>query len=427
MQIETCSLLRRNLGQRGDLHMKILQLSAVATVLLLAACAPQEITTEDTKDNVPVVETAKVSKSDLVNTTELSGIAMPSKQVPILTANPLNVEKVHVKVGDTVQKGDLLVSLDASEATKQLNEARQAAADIDNAVKEAESKATPDQSQEIQQAQKELEASMNKSESLLEEAQNGDVTSSDLVQSGLEVSLKQAKLAQKSLSQISLTPDMLPQLKQQKQQANQAVSQAEQVVASTRLTAPISGTIADVSAVENGIAAPNTPLMTVIDQSNVDATFQVNSYQVSQLKAGNPIKLTFDGVTQEFTSTISTVSPTADPETGLFTVKAPIENAKNQVKGGMKATGEVTIDSLSDALVIPSSAISYDEEQAYVYVVNGKKAVKTPITLGFTNDDQYQVVDGLKADDIVVTDGKDQIQDGNEVKQRASEEQDENS
>lgn len=407
--------------------MKILQLSAVATVLLLAACAPQEITTEDTKDNVPVVETAKVSKSDLVNTTELSGLAMPSKQVPILTANSLNVEKVHVKVGDTVQKGDLLVSLDASEATKQLNEARQAAADIDKAVKEAEAKAIPDQSQELQQAQKELEASMNKSESLLEEAQSGDVSSSDLVQSGLEVSLKQAKLAQKSLSQISLTPDMLPQLKQQKQQANQAVAQAEQIVASTRLTAPISGTIADVSAVENGIAAPNTPLMTVIDQSNVDATFQVNSYQVSQLKAGNPIKLTFDGVTQEFTSTISTVSPTADPETGLFTVKAPIENAKNQVKGGMKATGEVTIDSLSDALVIPSSAISYDEEQAYVYIVNGKKAVKTPITLGFTNDDQYQVVDGLKANDIVVTDGKDQIQDGNEVKQRASEEQDENS
>ncbi|MCG3056154.1 hypothetical protein KZ287_28720, partial [Escherichia coli] len=103
-------------------------------------------------------------------------------------------------------------------------------------------------------------------------------------------------------------------------------------------------------------------------------------------------------VTQEFTSKISTVSPTANPETGLFTVKAPIENAKSQVKGGMKATGEVTIDSLSDALVIPSSAISYDEEQAYVYIVNGKKAVKTPITLGFANDDQYQVVDGLKAD-----------------------------
>ncbi|MBY6086613.1 efflux RND transporter periplasmic adaptor subunit [Priestia flexa] len=407
--------------------MKILQLSAVATVLLLAACAPQEITTEDTKDNIPVVETAKVSKSDLVNTTELSGVAMPSKQVPIVTANPLNVEKVHVKVGDTVQKGDLLVSLDASEATKQLNEARQAAADISKAVKEAEAKATPDQSQEIKQAQKELEASMNKSESLLEEAQNGDVTSSDLVQSGLEISLNQAKLAQKSLSQISLTPDMLPQLKQQQQQANQAVAQAEQIVASTRLTAPISGTIADVSAVENGIAAPSTPLMTVIDQSNVDATFQVNSYQVSQLKAGNQIKLTFDGVTQEFTSKISTVSPTANPETGLFTVKAPIENAKSQVKGGMKATGEVTIDSLSDALVIPSSAISYDEEQAYVYIVNGKKAVKTPITLGFANDDQYQVVDGLKADDVIVTDGKDQIQDGNEVKQRASEKQDENS
>ncbi|TYR79507.1 efflux RND transporter periplasmic adaptor subunit [Priestia megaterium] len=405
--------------------MRIVQIGAV--LLLLTACAPKEITTQDTKDNIPVVETVKVTKSNLVNTIELAGAAMPAKQVPVFAANPLNVEEIHTSIGDVVDKGDLLVSLDASEATKQLNEARQASADIDKAVKEAENASPSSQSGKIEEAQKELNEAVKKSESLLQYSQKNEITSADLLQSSLAISLKQAKLVQQSLSQISLTPDMLPQLKQQQQQANQAVSQAEQLVASTRITAPISGTVADIGVVENGIATPNSPVVTVIDQNNIDATFQVNSYQVSQLKAGNSVTLTFDGVDQKFTTKISSVSPTADPETGLFTVKAPIENAKNQIKGGMKSTAEVTIDSLTDALVIPQEAVSYEEDEPYVFTVEDKKAVRTPITLGFTSGNQYQVVKGLEANDTIVTDGKDQLQNGAKLKERASDKQNENS
>ncbi|WP_110113378.1 efflux RND transporter periplasmic adaptor subunit [Bacillus sp. CGMCC 1.16541] len=397
--------------------MKLVKIAAA--LLLLTACAPKEITTQDTKNNDIVVNTKQVEKSNLVNTTELSGVAMPDKQVPIVAPTPLEVEKVHVSIGDEVSKGDLLVSLDASNATKQLNEAKQAQSDINKAVKEAESATSSNtNSNELDKLQSELNESMKKSEALLEGTQTGAVTPLDLMQSSLDVTLKQAQIAQQSLKQLIPTPDMLPQLKQQQQQANQAVAQAEELVKATRLTAPISGTVAEIGIVEGGIAAPNVPVVTVVDQRDIAATFQVNSYQVSQLKSGNNATVTFDGVDQEFPSKIQTVSPTADPQTSLFTVKVPVSNPQNVIKGGMKATAMVTIDSITDALVVPKEAILYEESEPYVFIAKDNRVTRTPISLGFASGDVYQVVEGLAEKDVIVTDGKERLKDGDTIKER---------
>ncbi|MBM7702559.1 efflux RND transporter periplasmic adaptor subunit [Metabacillus iocasae] len=397
--------------------MKIIKITAA--LLLLTACAPKEITTQDTKNNEIVVDTEQAKKSNLVNTTELSGIAMPDKQVPIVAPTPLEVEKVHVSIGDEVKKGDLLVSLDASNATTQLREAKQVQADLNKAVKEAESATSSNTSQtDLDKLQTELNESMEKSQALLEGTQTGAVTPLDLMQSSLDVTLKQARVAQQSLSQLVPTPDMLPQLKQQQQQANQAVAQAEQLVKATRLTAPINGIVAEVGIVEGGMAAPNIPVVTIVDQRDIAATFQVNSYQISQLKSGNNAIVKFDGINQEFPSTINTVSPTADPQTNLFTVKIPVSNEQNLIKGGMKATAMVTIDSISGALVIPKESILYEENKPYVFVAKDDRVARTPISLGFSSGDVYQVVEGLAENDVIVTNGKERLKDGDTIKER---------
>ncbi|MFC3884403.1 efflux RND transporter periplasmic adaptor subunit [Bacillus songklensis] len=398
-------------------------LTPLALLLLITACGPKEITTEDLENKEIPVKTEKVQREDLSNTVKLSGIAIPAKQIPLFSPAPLTVKKIHKKAGDTVEKGDLLLSLDESTGVQQLKSAKKAASFINEAVAKAESapQALNSKKDSLYKNQQELDKALKEAEQQLNQVQAGELAPSDVLKDSLDIVLKQARLAQQTLTQFQSAQNMLPQLKQQQQQANEAVNQAEKLVHATRITSPIDGMVSEVSVVENGITPPNTPVVTVIDQRQINSTFQVNSYVVSQLNKGNKGIVTFDGVEQEFQAQITSVSPTANPQTGLFTVQIPISNEKQFIKGGMKATATVTVRSLKDVLAIPSSAVLYEKNEPYVFTVENKKAVKTPVSLGFESDGVFQVLEGLENGDKIVVDGQERLKNGDAIQERKSE------
>lgn len=394
-----------------------------AVLLFLTACGPKEITTEDLESKAVSVKTEKVQTKDLSNTVELSGVAVPVKQIPLFSPAPLTVKKIHKNLGDTVRQGDLLLSLDESEAINQLENAKKTASSINEAVAKAESAASSSNENEesLQQAKEELNSALTEAKQQLNQIQDGSVPPADVVKDSLEIVLKQAALAQQTLTQFQAAQSMLPQLKQQQQQAAEAVKQAEKLVQATRMTSPIDGVVSEITVVEKGMTPPSAPVMTVIDQSQIEATFQINSYVVSQLKKGNQSTVTFDGVEQSFQAQISNISPTANPQTGLFTVQIPIPNEKRLVKGGMKATATVIVDSLKDVLVIPAKAIIYEENNPFVFIDKEGKAVKTPVSLGIQNEGNVQVLQGVTKGDKLVVDGKDQLNNGDSLRERKSE------
>lgn len=398
-------------------------LKILAMLLFLTACGPKEITTEDLENRAISVKTEEVQTKDLRSTVELLGFAVPSKQIPLFSPAPLTVKKVHKKLGDSVRQGDLLISLDESEAMKQLESAKKTASFINEAVTKAESAAESSNkgAKSLQQTKAELDSALTEAQQQLNEIQDGNVPPSDIVKDSLEIVLKQAALAQQTLTQFQSAQSMLPQLKQQQHQAAGAVKQAEKLVQATKIVSPIDGTISEITVVENGITPPNAPVMTVIDQSRIEATFQVNSYAVSQLNKGNPSTVTFDGVEQSFQARITNISPTANPQTGLFTVQIPIPNEKQHVKGGMKATATVIVDSLADVLVIPAKAILYEENNPFVFIEIEGKAVKTSVSLGIQNEGNFQVLQGVAKGDKIVVDGQEQLNNGDSLRERKSE------
>ncbi|MDX5474640.1 MAG: efflux RND transporter periplasmic adaptor subunit [Bacillaceae bacterium] len=388
-------------------------------LMFFTACSQKEITSQSTENNKIPITTATVTEKTISNTIELTGTALPSVQVPLVTTSPLTVEKVHVRIGDTVTKGQLIVTLDSQAADEQVQQAKHAINELENALskmKEVE-KAAQNQASlaDIPKLQEELNLSLQNSQSLLDGVKTGAVTSFDLIQSSVEVMLKQAQLAN-AASQLQQIPSFnTAELEVQLQQARNGLKQAEQLVDMTKITSPIDGVVADLNVVEDGIATPQLPVATIIQMETIDATFAVNSYQVSKVKSGQKATVRFDGLSEPFSSEIDIVSPTVDPQTNMFTVTIQVSNTESNILGGMRATAFVNIDELESETVVPVEAILYEENDAYVFIIEDEKAVRRNVTLGFRDDEVVQVLEGLTINDVVAVNGKERLKDGVQI------------
>ena len=111
---------------------------------------------------------------------------------------------------------------------------------------------------------------------------------------------------------------------------------------------------------------------------------------------------------------VSTVSPAAG-QTGMYTVKIELDNAKGLIKSGMMAEVNFTAEKAEDTIVLPRNAVITKEDETYVYVVKGGTAKKVAVELGIEAADTIEIKKGLKKGDDVVTKGQTYISDGEEV------------
>jgi HlyD family secretion protein len=402
---------------------KMRKLVSIAfSLLLLIGCSTgeREITSTDQSKRIYPVEVAQVHVKEISETIDLTGLALPNIYYPIITQTPALVEAVYVNVGDKVKKGDTLIALNKDAAEEQYNLAKKSVTQMQQLSKSSETMRDNTALEQYTSLQQELKTAMERSSALLEGMQTGAVTTLDLAQSTLEVSLLQARLAQAAalLQQGASLSNV--QLDLQLAEAKQKLKQAELLLENMTIKAPIDGYISEVNAFENGIAIPNTPVATIIQIDPIKATFQLNSYQISKVKHGLRATINFEGLDENFQGIVSTVSPTVNTKTNTFEIEIPINNNYANIKGGMKAYAKLTIDKIPNALVIPVSAILYEDEKTFVFIAKDGKAIKQEVTLGFRSGNTHQVLNGINRSDVVVTAGKEKLTTGALIQVRKS-------
>jgi RND family efflux transporter MFP subunit len=392
-------------------------------LLFSTACSQKEITSQNTEINKIPVTIADVTEKNISDTIELVGLAVPEIQVPLLTTSPLTVNQVHVKIGDIVKKGDLIVSLDSEAANDQVVQAQSAVSELENALSKMKEMQQAAENQAslsaIPKLQEDLNQSLEKSQALIDGVDTGAVTSLDLLQSTVDVMLKQAQLAA-AANQVQQMPAFNTiEIEAQLNQARQGLKQAQQMADATSITSPIDGIVSELNVAADGIASPNVPIGTIIQLEQIAVTFQVNSYQVSKLKAGQKAEISFEGLTDTFESTIDTVSPTVNQQTNMFSVTIPVSNSELSIKGGMRATAFVSVDDLEAQTVVTMDAILIELTNSYFYKNEDGKAVRQDVITGFRDNGFMQIVEGLKKDQRVAVNGKERLKDGAEISEQS--------
>jgi RND family efflux transporter MFP subunit len=171
----------------------------------------------------------------------------------------------------------------------------------------------------------------------------------------------------------------------------------------TRVLAPITGTI-DQRTVENGEhVARGATLFTLVRSDVLELAAAVPARRATGLIVGQPVRFTADG--REFEGRVARVSPTIDPATRSLTVYVQVPNEGGRLKGGSFVTGRVIGSTISDALLIPTSALRQSESGApYVYRLEGTVLGQAEVQLGIIDENAgvVQVLGGLSEGDRII-------------------------
>lgn len=176
------------------------------------------------------------------------------------------------------------------------------------------------------------------------------------------------------------------------------------VAGDTRIVAPLTGTVSQRSVEVGERVARGAPLFTVVRSDVLELAAAVSSRLASGLLPGQTVRFTADG--RDFQGRVARVSPTIDPATRSITVYIQIPNEGGRLKGGTFATGRVIGRTISDALVIPTSAVKQSQGDGvpFVYRLEGTVIGQVNVQLGIADDAAgvVQILSGLSEGDRII-------------------------
>lgn len=190
--------------------------------------------------------------------------------------------------------------------------------------------------------------------------------------------------------------------------------------------APFSGST-DISKVRLGdvVVAYQTPLVTIVDNNNMNADFFITENDYVQLGSTDKsireklsqFRLVLpDGALYPYKGTLYSVDNRVDPTTGTLMVRLKFPNPANLLKSGMNCVVRSTQYSTSKVMVIPQKAIQQLLNEYYVYTVNDHGIVsQKKVELGPVSKNMQVIKSGLKPGEKVIVEGIESVRPGVKV------------
>jgi HlyD family secretion protein len=181
-------------------------------------------------------------------------------------------------------------------------------------------------------------------------------------------------------------------------QAQANLSSAQLQLNEATLTAPFDGVVADIPVTVGQTVGTSVAAVDLIDTSSYHVDMNVGESDISRVKVGQDVNLTFDALPGEvFTGTVSYVAPKATIASGvvsyLATATLDPKAANAAVLPGMTTTAAAVVASQTNVLMLPNRAIKTEGRQKVVYVVNGAAQIRVPVETGISDDQFTQVLD----------------------------------
>lgn len=190
----------------------------------------------------------------------------------------------------------------------------------------------------------------------------------------------------------------------------QAIIDRDKPLAYVPVDANMTGTVTQMLVKEGENVSPGQPLMKIADLQTLWANFDVYENQIANFKVGQILQIrvrAFPG--KNIKAKIVFIDPEVNPQTRTITVRALLDNRSGNLKPGMFIQADVTVGNPDKrSITVPASAVLWTGKRSVIYV---KPMHDMPvfelreITLGQRLGDSYEVIDGLKSGEEVVTQG----------------------
>jgi len=203
-----------------------------------------------------------------------------------------------------------------------------------------------------------------------------------------------------------------------------AIDNAQAMLGYTKIIAPLSGR-AGLRQVDQGNiihASDLTGLVIITQLQPIAVQFSLPQQQIVRVNAASakgPLTVDVfgnDGITVIDSGTLKGIDNQVDPTTGTLKLKAEFPNANFQLWPGQFVNVRLKVDTLSNATVVPTSAVQRGPAGAFSYVIgDGDIVTAKPVVVTQQNETDAVIASGLSPSDRVVTTGFANLSDGAKV------------
>ncbi|SHI14088.1 efflux RND transporter periplasmic adaptor subunit [Clostridium intestinale] len=358
------------------------------------------------------VKTSEVMQGDLQ--VYLSSTALvKSQEVKDYYGAQAKVTKVNVKVGDTVKKGDVLVTYDQQDLNTQV---KQAEIQYNNALLQKQD--LVNQNNDIKNKIAEYDKNIKEINAKIEKIKDDpfEIDSLQILnQDKATQEQKKAALAPISDTKLQQADNSISSAKLTLDNANSNLSKGV-----SSITADIDGVVTVVNVAEGAIGNIQQAAVTVQNVANLKVTLSLSRYDAAKVTIGQDAVIKNNG--KEYKGKVSYISPTAEVaktstsgEANL-SVDINITDVNPELKIGFEADVDILLNEAKDVIKVPTESLKTDKTgKSVIYIVEDNKAVEKEVTKGIQSDTEVQV-EGVTTGAKVILNPTDTIKDGTVVK-----------
>jgi RND family efflux transporter MFP subunit len=361
-------------------YKKLLFIPAITSaVLLLNACSNGESNKVADNEKAITVTTSAITTGASANGFTVTGQIEAAHSTNVATRIMGYITKVYVKVGDRVNAGQLLFTVNSND---------------------------------IQAKQSQVDAMLKQAEAAFYVAQKDFDRYTALY--------KQNSASAKELEQITM--------QYQSAKAGVEAAKAVQHEVKSQLTyanvvAPFSGVVTQKLADEGSLANPGMPILTIEQGGSLQVTAMVPETEIASLKVGDVANVNVDAANTQFQSKLIQINPSSQFTGGQYIIKLsiPISDA-NKLMAGMYAqikiqtkTAVVKSDT-SNTVMIPTTALVYRDQLVGVYTISAQNtAMLRWLRIGKTEGDKVEVLSGLAKNEAYIIKAEGNLYNGAKV------------
>jgi RND family efflux transporter MFP subunit len=213
-----------------------------------------------------------------------------------------------------------------------------------------------------------------------------------------------------------ISKEMYDQSRYALDSARAAYDLAKLTLQESEIRAPISGMVSARFIKVGNQIQPGSQAFKVTQMDALHAQIYVPERDIHKLAPRQSAAMSVDAWPgRTFKGAILRVNPVVDAGTGTVKVTVAMAQGQPELKPGMFGRVEILYDRRETAVLVPKDAVLTEDAAQSVFVVADSKARRRPIKVGYDNSGFYEVLDGLKAGDQVVTTGQANLKDDAKV------------
>lgn len=407
-------------AKKGIGSLMILSLSLVGTGCTNDASIASTTGGSEMQAVATIVEAQSIKLGTVGTISELSGTLAPMEETTVSFEVAGEIKAMAFQEGDTVQQGDMLAHLAATDYSLQVALAN---ADVSGASAQLAKAVNGARDQEVQQAKVAVDAK----KITLAQAQNDYKRMEQLHKSGaisqheFENAQNAYELAEKDVAEANAAYSLVVAgARAEDVSATQASyqgavvtrAQAAATLAKTKVKAPIHGTVLAKMADVGQLASPGAPVYLIGNVRELKTVLPVPDKEIAAWKVGDEVELTLYENNRK--GKVTKIYPATNEQTGTIGVEVVVDNANGDWFAGQVVSAKRTLFQ-KEGIFVPAKAVFSRGSEPYVFLLTDGKAAKTNVTLGQYVDNSFEITAGVSAGDVLLTKGADRLLGGEPV------------